>query len=218
MSPAPGTRLGPYAIDSAIGAGGMGEVNKARDTRLDRSVAIEVLPPGFSADPDRRARFEREAKTIAGLNHPHSCTLFDVGEHDGSTFEGTTPASLIGNIMNADPPAVATLQPLKPPGVDRLVKRCLAKDPDARWDTAHDVADELRWIGQIGETAAGQLMTSGRTRYLRWVFASSCLAAGILAGVVTVWLGRGPLAGCVPAIHAPVVRGEVELPPSTPLA
>jgi serine/threonine protein kinase len=81
-----GTRLGPYEIQSAIGAGGMGEVYKARDTRLDRTVAIKVLPPTVSSDPERRARFEREAKTIAGLNHPHICTLHDVGEHDGSTF------------------------------------------------------------------------------------------------------------------------------------
>ncbi len=86
MTLSPGTRLGPYEIQSAIGAGGMGEVYKARDTRLDRSVAIKVLPPEFSADPDRRARFEREAKTIAGLNHPHICTLHDVGDHDGAMF------------------------------------------------------------------------------------------------------------------------------------
>ena len=81
-----GARLGPYEIESAIGAGGMGEVYKARDTRLDRTVAIKVLPTELSADPGRRARFEREAKTIASLNHPHICTLHDVGEHDGLTF------------------------------------------------------------------------------------------------------------------------------------
>jgi serine/threonine protein kinase len=86
MTLSPGTRLGPYEILAAIGAGGMGEVYKARDTRLDRSVAIKVLPAQVSADPDRRARFEREAKTIAGLSHPHICTLHDVGEHEGSTF------------------------------------------------------------------------------------------------------------------------------------
>src|SRR5512136_789658 len=284
MTLSPGSRLGPYEIESAIGAGGMGEVYKARDTRLDRSVAIKVLPPQVSGDPDRRARFEREAKTIAGLNHPHICTLHDVGDHDGSmflvmehlagqtlaerlekgplpleqaltiateitdalsaahrqnvihrdlkpgnvmltkagaklldfglaklkghgeqaaaghlasaptlsapltgegmivgtlqymapeqlegkpadsrtdlwalgailyemvtgkrAFEGTSAASLIGSIMHAEPPALASLQPLTPPGVDRLVKRCLTKDPDERWQTAHDVADELRW-------------------------------------------------------------------------
>jgi len=86
MSLSPGTRLGPYEIQSAIGVGGMGEVYKAKDTRLDRSVAIKVLPREVSADPDRRARFEREAKTIAGLSHPHICTLHDVGEQDGATY------------------------------------------------------------------------------------------------------------------------------------
>ena len=86
MSLRSGTRLGPYEIQSAIGAGGMGEVYKARDTRLDRTVAIKVLPPDVSADPDRRARFEREAKTVAGLSHPHICPLFDVGDHHGAMF------------------------------------------------------------------------------------------------------------------------------------
>jgi serine/threonine protein kinase len=82
----PGTRLGPYEVQSAIGAGGMGEVYKAKDTRLDRSVAIKLIPAELSADPDRQARFEREAKTIAGLKHPHICTLHDVGQHEGATF------------------------------------------------------------------------------------------------------------------------------------
>ncbi|MBP1633544.1 MAG: serine/threonine protein kinase [Acidobacteria bacterium] len=86
MALSSGTRLGPYEIQSAIGAGGMGEVYKARDTRLGRAVAVKVLPPGVAGDPERRARFEREAQTIAGLNHPHICTLHDVGEHDGSLF------------------------------------------------------------------------------------------------------------------------------------
>ncbi len=86
MSLPPGTRLGPYEIQSAIGAGGMGEVYKARDTRLDRSVAIKLLPPDISTDSDRRARFEREARTIAGPSHPHVCSLHDVGEHEGSMF------------------------------------------------------------------------------------------------------------------------------------
>ena len=82
----PGARLGPYEVQSLIGAGGMGEVYKARDTRLDRTVAIKVLPPDLAADPERRQRFEREAKTISQLNHPHICTLHDVGEEDGIAF------------------------------------------------------------------------------------------------------------------------------------
>jgi serine/threonine-protein kinase len=280
-----GTRLGPYEIQAAIGAGGMGEVYRAHDTRLGRDVAIKVLPRDVSADPDRRARFEREAKTIAGLNHPHICTLHDVGEHNGSTylvmehlqgqtladrvakgplpleqaltvateiadaltaahrqgvihrdlkpgnvvltktgaklldfglaklkghgeqaaaaslasaptqtrpltsegaivgtlqymapeqvegkpadartdlwalgailyemltgkraFEGASAASLIGHIMNTEPPALATLQPLTPPALDRLVRQCLAKAPDERPDTAHDLTSQLRSI------------------------------------------------------------------------
>ncbi|MBP1636120.1 MAG: serine/threonine protein kinase, partial [Acidobacteria bacterium] len=81
-----GARLGPYEILAAIGAGGMGEVYKARDTRLDRTVAIKILPPAAAADHERRARFEREAKTVAGLNHPHICTVYDVGDYGGSMF------------------------------------------------------------------------------------------------------------------------------------
>ncbi len=86
MSLASGTRLGPYEIVSALGAGGMGEVYKARDTRLDRTVAIKVLPEHVASDPALKQRFEREAKTISSLNHPHICTLYDVGNQDGVDF------------------------------------------------------------------------------------------------------------------------------------
>ncbi len=86
MSLAAGTRLGPYQVLSLIGTGGMGEVYKAKDTRLDRTVAIKVLPDEISGDPARRARFEREAKTIASLSHAHICNLYDVGEHAGCLF------------------------------------------------------------------------------------------------------------------------------------
>ena len=81
-----GTRLGPYEIVAPIGAGGMGEVYRARDTRLDRSVAIKVLASKVVDDPDRRQRFEREARTIASLNHPNICTLYDIGDHEGQPF------------------------------------------------------------------------------------------------------------------------------------
>ena len=86
-----GRQLGPYEIVSAIGAGGMGEVYKARDTRLDRTVAIKVLPEHVAADPDLKQRFEREAKTISSLNHPHICTLYDIGSQKPSTGSGATP-------------------------------------------------------------------------------------------------------------------------------
>jgi TolB-like protein len=304
MSLGPGTRLGPYEIQSAIGAGGMGEVYKARDTRLDRSVAIKVLPAEVSADPERRVRIEHEAKTIAGLTHPHICTLYDVGDHEGTTFlvmehltgetlaqrlargplpleqaltvgteiadalaaahrqgvihrdlkpgnvmltkagaklldfglakltargepaaarlasaptarapltgegsivgtlqymapeqvegkgadartdlwalgallyemvtgqrpfEGGSPASIITAIMSAEPPAVSALQALTPPGVDRLVRKCLQKDLEARWQSASDVADELRWLASgAGATRAATAAVGTRRRH-----------------------------------------------------
>ena len=86
MALPPGARLGPYEVVSALGAGGMGEVYKARDTRLDRTVAIKVLPNRVSGDPDLRARFEREARAIAALDHPHIGGIYDVGNIDGTHF------------------------------------------------------------------------------------------------------------------------------------
>src|SRR5271163_993276 len=86
MPLAPGSKLGPYEIGAALGAGGMGEVYRARDTRLERTVAIKILPPQFSSDPVRKQRFEREAKTISTLNHPHICVLYDVGSQDGVDY------------------------------------------------------------------------------------------------------------------------------------
>ena len=84
MTLSAGARLGPYEILAAIGAGGMGEVYKAKDTRLDRTVAVKVLPEHLSASPEVRQRFEREAKTISQLSHPHICSLYDVGR-EGET-------------------------------------------------------------------------------------------------------------------------------------
>src|SRR5215471_17835386 len=83
---APSTRLGPYEILAPLGAGGMGEVYRARDTRLERTVAIKVLPRELSADLGRKQRFEREAKTISNLNHPHICVLHDIGSQDGVDY------------------------------------------------------------------------------------------------------------------------------------
>ena len=347
MSLVAGTRLGPYEIQSAIGAGGMGEVYKARDTRLDRTVAIKVLPAELSADPDRRVRFEREARAIAALSHPHICTLHDIGTLDDTTylvmeylagqtladrlrkgplplaqaldiaaqiaealdsahkhgiihrdlkpgnvmltstgagrsgvttaklldfglaklarhgerpalvsethalteaapvtargtilgtlqymapeqlegkeadartdiwalgailyemvtgrraFEGESQVSLIGNIMNAEPAALATLQPLTPPAFNRIVTKCLAKHPDDRWDGAHDVADELRWIADelsVGRKASGGIpapatiatAAGGRRRMRRYGLAA--LTAVMMAALAaTAWWWR----------------------------
>jgi serine/threonine protein kinase len=82
----PRTRLGPYEIIAALGAGGMGEVYQASDTRLDRTVAIKILPEHISARPQARERFEREARAVSSLNHPHICTLHDVGHQDGIDY------------------------------------------------------------------------------------------------------------------------------------
>ncbi len=107
----PGTRLGRYEIVAPLGAGGMGEVYRARDTRLGRDVAIKVLPQRLSSADDLRARFEREARTLSQLNHPHICTLHDVGHHDGADFlvmeliEGETLASR----LERGPLPIATL-------------------------------------------------------------------------------------------------------------
>src|ERR1700704_5223614 len=81
-----GTKLGPYEVVAPLGAGGMGEVYRARDTRLDRTVAVKILPVHLSDNPEAKQRFEREARVISSLNHPHICTLHDVGSQDGTSY------------------------------------------------------------------------------------------------------------------------------------
>src|SRR5215467_9941005 len=82
----PGTQLGPYQITAPLGAGGMGEVYRAKDTRLDRTVALKVLPSEVARDPEKRQRFEREARSISTLSHPHICTLHDIGQQEGVNY------------------------------------------------------------------------------------------------------------------------------------
>jgi len=328
LSLAAGTRLGPYEITSLIGAGGMGEVYGARDTRLDRSVAIKLLPPDLSADPERRARFEREAKTIAGLNHPHICTLHDVGDHDGSmflvmehvvgdtlaarlqkgplpleqalavaaeiadalaaahrqgiihrdlkpgnvmltkagaklldfglaklqpsgaalasvtmsaaptqepatgagtilgtvpymapeqlegketdarsdlfafgamlyemltgrrAFQGDSHVSVMAAILEREPPPPSSVQPVTPPAVDCLVRQCLAKAPDDRPDTAHDVANDLRWMQVTSGVGMVDPTRTGRVRRALVVFAVAGACAAAIAGAGLMWLLR----------------------------
>ncbi len=313
-----GSRLGPYELTAPIGAGGMGEVWRGKDTRLDRSVAIKILPTGFAEDEERRQRFEREAKAISSLNHPHICTLFDVGHEgdahflvmellegevladrlqkgplpldqvvklgaqvaealsaahkqgivhrdlkpgnvvltksgaklldfglartgaglggpSGSTelptemkplttagtvlgtfqymapeqlegteadartdifalgallyematarraFEGKSKTSLIAAILASQPPPISSVQPVMPPALDHVVKKCLEKDPEDRWQSAHDVASELRWIGEAGSQAGVPTTLSVRRRSrerLAWGLALAFAAAG----------------------------------------
>jgi len=333
-----GARLGPYEIVSPLGAGGMGEVYRARDTRLGRDVAIKVLPEHLSKHPDARARFEREARAVSSLNHPHICTLHDVGregatdflvmEHlEGETllsrlergpvpldemlrvaiqiadalaaahrsgvvhrdlkpgnvmltkagaklldfglakglgpasasdltasptmtspltaagtivgtfqymapeqlagkeadvrtdlwafgavlfematgkraFVGETQATLIGAILHAEPPSLSQLQPVTPPALERLVKACLAKDPDDRWQSAGDLKRELVWIAAgtaVGEAAApGSPGTAKATRTrerLAWGIAAllfAALAATLPPALTQLRGGRAP--------------------------
>src|SRR5712675_2533160 len=101
MALIPGTKFGPYEIQSLLGAGGMGEVYRARDTRLDRTVAIKILLKGLAETLEVRQRFEREARAVSSLNHPHICALYDVGHQDGIEYlvmeylEGETLAARI---------------------------------------------------------------------------------------------------------------------------
>src|SRR5689334_22569301 len=103
MTLAAGSRLGAYEILSPLGAGGMGEVYRAKDARLGREVAIKVLPTAMASDPDRRARFEQEARSASALNHPNILTIYDIGETDGTVFiamelvEGRTLRELVAS-------------------------------------------------------------------------------------------------------------------------
>ena len=109
MALIPGTRLGPYEILSAIGAGGMGEVYRARDTRLNREVAVKIVSAAVSEDPERRSRFEREARTIAALTHPNICTLYDVGSQDAATATGPAVEYLVMELLAGETLAAVAL-------------------------------------------------------------------------------------------------------------
>jgi len=344
MSLQSGSRLGPYEITSALGAGGMGEVYRARDTRLGRDVAIKILPAQYATDPEWRRRLDREARAISSLSHPNICPLFDVGhqegvdflvmelldgetlaarltrgplpidhvlrygaeiasalaaahrqgvvhrdlkpgnvmltrsgarlldfglakpaapgagapiavtasapitahgalvgtypymspeqldgrEVDGRTdifalgavlhematgqraFDGKTPASLIAAILERDPAPIASLQPLAPAALDDIVRGCLAKDPDERWHTAHDVKlqlDGLRRRLSSGSRESAELSADARTgpNARRRALASYAVAVLALAALaVVLWWPRAerPPQATVGAVQA----------------
>ena len=336
MSLSLGTKLGPYEIVSALGAGGMGEVYRAHDPRLGRSVAIKVLPSHLSSDPDLKLRFEREARAISKFSHPHICTLYDVGSQEGTdylvmeyvegetleqrlaksplpptqamtygvqiadaldkahrhgiihrdlkpgnvmltksgaklldfglaklreepspvaaaltemtvegerltaegmlvgtfqymapeqmegkqpdtrsdifalgavlyemltgkaAFSGKTKASIIAAILSSDPPPLSNLQPLAPPALERAVKQCLAKDPDERWQSAGDIARELKWIAESGSQTgiAPQVSAKRKTRErLAWTMVGACavLTLALLLAYLHVVSVRPPV-------------------------
>jgi serine/threonine protein kinase len=352
MTLAAGTRLGPYEIVAPLGAGGMGEVYRAHDARLGRDVAVKVLPRHLTENPEVRARFEREARAVSSLNHPHICTLHDIGREgetdylvmelvEGETladrlakgalapeqvlrlgaeitdaldkahragivhrdlkpgnimlarsgaklmdfglarstgvagaggasatgitgltqsptmaqpltaqgsivgtfqymapeqlegaeadarsdlwalgcvlyematgrraFTGATQASLISSIMKDQPRPIAELQELSPPGLDRLVRACLEKDPAERIQTAHDVRLHLRWISEGGSQAGVPAPVAARRRSrerLAWVLAAGGGAAALALAVLH--FGR-------PAPAPETLRFEVSSPSS----
>jgi len=195
VSLSPGARLGPYEIQAAIGAGGMGEVYKARDTRLDRTVAIKILPREVSADPDRRARFEREARTIASLNHPHICTLHDVGDHDGSLF-------LVMELLDGEPLRARLTHSRA--GVPTIV------------DTAIQLADALESAHAKGivhrDIKPDNIFITARGAAKLLDFGIAKLAAGQAAmteAVTVTRAGTGPLVlGTVAYMSPEQARGE----------
>ncbi|HVG24747.1 MAG TPA: protein kinase, partial [Thermoanaerobaculia bacterium] len=323
-----GTRLGPYEIVAPLGAGGMGEVYRARDTRLDRTVAIKVLPQAFASNANLKQRFEREARVISQLSHPNICTMHDVGAQDGvdyivmeylegetladrltkgplpldkairyaieiadaldkahrqgivhrdlkpanvmltrsgaklldfglakpaapavdgdaatmqksltaegtiigtfqymapeqlegmnadartdifafgallyemltgkRAFEGKTRTSVIAAIVEREPPPISQFQPLTPPPLERLVRHCLAKDPDERWQTAHDLLLELRGVAESGSSAAIPAPLAARRRgreRVAWIVAALAAVAAIAAGLAAWRMRRAP--------------------------
>jgi eukaryotic-like serine/threonine-protein kinase len=350
MSIAHGTRLGNFDVIALIGTGGMGEVYKARDTRLDRIVAIKVLPAHLADKPELRERFEREARTIASLNHPHICTLYDIGRQDGTdflvmeymegetlatrllkgplpleqvlqyaieisdaldkahrkgvthrdikpgnvmltksgtklldfglaklkqaaipaampesqmatlsrnptiegtllgtiqymapeqvegkndeidgrtdifafgtlvyematgkkAFEGKTNASVMSKIMQVDPPPMSSLQPVTPPGLEHVVKTCLAKDPEDRWQTARDVTRELKSIAEGGSQVGIPVAVAARhQRQLGWIAAAVLLLG--LASLAFVHYREAP------RVIGLETRTEIVTPSSTDL-
>ena len=345
MRLSPGTRLGPYEIAALLGAGGMGEVYRARDTRLDRTVAIKVIPVALSSDPVLKERFEREARTVAALNHPNICVLHDVGHHDGldflvmehiageplaarmkkgplpldqvlhfgvqiadaldrahragvvhrdlkpgnimiagtgaaatvklldfglakltppagvigtsqaqtaerdltgegsilgtvqymapeqleagevdtrsdifalgavlyematgrRAFEGKSQVSVIAAILEHQPTPISKLQPLTPPAFEHVVATCLAKSPDDRWQTARDVARELKWIGAHPTAGPQPAAVRQHSRWLGWTAAAAAVVALLAAGGVAWRLST-------PASSREVMRFEVPTP------
>jgi hypothetical protein len=166
-----GRRIARYAVGERIGAGGMGEVYRAKDTKLGRDVALKVLPPSFVQEADRRGRFEREARLLAALNHPHIAAIY--GFEDGGVlyemlsgrlpFPGNSIPETIAGVLGREPDWDA-LPNTVPDSVDRLLRRCLTKDPKQRM---HHIANARIELDEVLSPAAAPARTkTARTRGL----------------------------------------------------
>jgi len=193
----PGSRLDRYEVVVHVASGGMGEVYQARDTRLDRLVAIKVLPPGLAADPERRRRFEHEARAVASLNHPHICTLHDVGSHDGSTF-------LIMEYLDGETLAA------------RLQRGALPLT--AALEMAADIADALAAAHRIGVVhrdlkPANVMLTKGGVKLLDFGLAklrpaTDPSAAGAATAQPTTLTAEGTIPGTIPYMSPEQIEGR----------
>jgi len=139
-----GALVGPYEIGDLIGAGGMGNVYRARDVRLNRSVAVKVLSGEMADNMERRQRFEREAQIIATLNFAVGATFYEMLSGK-KAFDGKSQASLIAAIMHVDPQPFSTVHVHSPALLESIIRKCLAKDPVDRWQSAGDLLDVLQW-------------------------------------------------------------------------
>ena len=167
MPLAPGTQFGPYEIIAPLGAGGMGEVYRARDTRLGRDVAIKVLPAGLSSDPSLKQRLEREAKAVSKLSHPHICTLHDIGHQDGIDF-------LVMEYLEGE-----TLE-------QRLLKGPLPPEQTLRY--AAQIADALAKAHKLGIThrdlkPANVMLTKGGAKLMDFGLAKQSGVAPLAAAL-----------------------------------
>ena len=198
MTLAIGTRLGPYEILAALGAGGMGEVYRAKDTRLDRSVAVKVLPSHLTDDPERRTRFEREAKAVSSLNHPHICTLYDVGQEQGAHY-------LVMELVEGETLA------------ERLRKGALPLDQTFR--TAIEIADALEKAHRQGiihrDLKPGNVMlTKAGSKLMDFGLAKVTLDGGSVGTVSALptaaapLTGQGTLLGTIPYMAPEQLEGK----------
>jgi hypothetical protein len=265
--PPAGARLGAYDVVSLIGAGGMGEVYRARDTRLNRDVALNILPQQTAANPTAFARFEREAQAVAALSHPvaapadsHTVAMTQAPITDAGTvlgtvgymapeqvrglavdhrpdlfalgcviyemctgqrgFKGATPADTMTAVLSTDPPELTTSGPPTPPALDRIVRRCLEKQPEERFQSARDLSFALEALSSLSgparEGSAPVVASAAPGSRRSWLPLAAVAAMALFAGAAAArFLSASVAAPSVTPAAGPVMRVEFESPSST---